>query len=132
MSAAGERINDANRNVTSARMLAESDVTTAISACHDAVRKAITGHMAANGYRPGGREGTHRFVIQYARRRLRSYIDPVDLDAADVLRRARGDAEYGDFAQSKLHSADVINAADLAQRIVTGTARALRDMSAKN
>ena len=130
MSAAGERINDANRNVKSARTrFAESDLTTAISACHDAVRKAITGHMTATGYRPGGREGTHRIVIEYARRKLRSYLEPADLDAADVLRRTRGDAEYGDFAQSKLQSDDVIRAADLAQRIVNGTARALKDMN---
>ena len=49
MGAAGERLNDARRHVRSARILAEDDTTLAIAACHEAIRKAVTAHMAAKG-----------------------------------------------------------------------------------
>jgi len=51
MGAAGERINDARRHIRSARAIAEDDITLAIAACHDAIRKALTAHMTAAGYR---------------------------------------------------------------------------------
>ncbi len=41
MAAAGHRINEAASHVRSARTLAKDDVTVAMSACHDAIRKAI-------------------------------------------------------------------------------------------
>ncbi|WP_423919704.1 hypothetical protein [Candidatus Poriferisodalis sp.] len=67
MGAAGERVNDARRHIRSARMLAEDDTTLALAACRDAVRKAVTAHMAANGLRVRGGEGTHRITLDYAR-----------------------------------------------------------------
>ena len=63
MAAAGDRINDARRHVQSARTIAKDDRTLALAACHDAIRKAITGHMAAAGYRPRAGEGAHRIVL---------------------------------------------------------------------
>ena len=36
-----------------------------MAACHDAIRKALTAHMAAAGYRPRGGEGAHRIVLRY-------------------------------------------------------------------
>jgi hypothetical protein len=125
MGAAGERINDARRHVRSARTLAEDDVTLAVAACHDAIRKTITAHMTAKGYRARGGDGAHRIVIAYARNQLAAMINTTDLDDADELRRDRGIAEYGDFAHSKLRAADVLGAADLAERIVNATAAAL-------
>lgn len=50
MAAAGDRVNDARRHIRSARTLAEEDPTLALAACHDAIRKALTGHT---GDRPG-------------------------------------------------------------------------------
>ena len=41
MGAAGERVGDARRHIQSARALADTDPTLALSACHDAIRKAI-------------------------------------------------------------------------------------------
>ena len=125
MAAAGERINDARRHVRSARTLAEDDVTLALAACHDAIRKAITAHMGANGYRPRGGDGAHRIVLAYARTQLATLITASDIDDADELRRDRGIAEYDDFARAKLKTADVLGAADLAERIVNAVAKAL-------
>lgn len=67
MGAAGERVNDARRHVRSARLLAQDDATLAMAACHDAIRKAVSGHMAANGLRARGGEGAHRVTLDYAR-----------------------------------------------------------------
>ncbi|HET6918460.1 MAG TPA: hypothetical protein VFI46_03235 [Jiangellaceae bacterium] len=51
MAAAGDRINDARRHIRSARTIVGDDHTLALATCHDAIRKAITAHMAALGYR---------------------------------------------------------------------------------
>jgi hypothetical protein len=83
MADAGERTNDARRRVQSARQLATTDPTLAISACHDAVRKSVTGHMAAVGLRPRSGEGAHRIVLDYAREELGDFIGSDDLDEAD-------------------------------------------------
>ena len=42
------------------------DMTLAVSACHDAIRKAITAHLVASGLRPRGGDGAHRIVLRYA------------------------------------------------------------------
>ena len=52
MLAAGERINNSHRHVRPPRLLADDDGTLGISACHDAIRKAITAHMEAAGVQP--------------------------------------------------------------------------------
>lgn len=79
MAAAGDRVNDARRHVRSARRLADDDPTLAMAACHDAIRKAITAHMAAAGLRPRGGEGAHRIVLDYARHQLSDVISTDDL-----------------------------------------------------
>ena len=129
MAAAGERINDARRHLKSARLLAKSDVTLAITACHDAIRKAITAHMTANGYRPRNGNGAHRIVLQYARSQLDAVITAADIDRADALRRDRATAEYGDFAASKLGASDVAEATLAGDRIVNAVASLLAKSS---
>jgi hypothetical protein len=122
MGAAGERVNDAHRHIRSARKLASEDTTLAVAACHDAIRKAITGHMAAAGYRPKGGDGAHRIVLDYARHQRIGVVNGQDLDDADAIRRDRGIAEYGDFASLKIDAAHVVWAADVAERFVTAVA----------
>jgi len=129
MAAAGERINDARRHIRSARTLAEDDITLAIAACHDAIRKAITAHMNAHGYRPRCGDGAYRIVLAYARTQLAMLIAASDIDDADELRRDRGIAEYDQFAHSKLQAVDVLAAADLAERVVNAVAKALATRS---
>ena len=125
MAAAGERVNDARRHVTSARSLADSDAPLALSACHDAIRKAITAHMVASGCRAKSGDGAHRLVLEYAQHELSAVIGTDDLDAADSIRRDRATAEYGDFASRQLDGNRVRWAADVAERVVNAVATAL-------
>ncbi len=125
MGAAGERINDARRHVQSSRQLAPQDPTLAMSACHDAIRKALTAHLTANGLRPRGGEGAHRIVLAYARNQLVGVIDEEDLEAADDIRRDRAVAEYGDFAARHITTEQITHAADVAERIVNAVATQL-------
>ena len=125
MGAAGERVNDARRHVRSARLLAEDDTTLAMAACHDAFRKAVTGHMAASGLRPRGGEGAHRIVLDYARHQLSGVLAEDDLVEADEIRQDRALAEYRDFAARQLDANQVRAAADVAEHIVNGVAKAL-------
>jgi HEPN domain len=117
MPAAGERINDARRHIRSARQLADDDTTLAISACHDAIRKALTAHMAATGLRARSGDGAHRIVLDYARNQLADVLSNEDIIEADELRRDRVLAEYGDFAAQKLTGDQARSAAVLAERI---------------
>jgi hypothetical protein len=125
MAAAGERINDARNHVRSARRLTDDDRTLAMSACHDAIRKSITAHMAFAGFRPRGSEGAHRIVLAYARDQLADVITSEDLDDADDIRRDRGLAEYGDFASRQLTHSHIEASAAVAERIVNAVAAAL-------
>ncbi len=125
MPAAGERLNDARRHIRSARRLADDDRTLAMAACHDAVRKAITAHMAAAGLRPRGGDGAHRLVLDYARHELADVVAEADLADADDIRKDRGLAEYGDFASRQLTPGHIEASADVAERIVNAVASAL-------
>ena len=125
MAAAGDRVNDARRHVRSADALADDDPTLALAACHDAIRKAVTGHMAAAGYRPRAGEGSHRIVLAYARSQLGGIITEDEIGDADAIRRDRGVAEYGDFASSQIDAKRVRWAARVAERIVNAVANDL-------
>lgn len=125
MGAAGERINDARRDVRSARLLADDDTTLAIAACHDAIRKALTGHMTAKGLRVRGAGGAHKRTLDYARSELGGLLSEDDLEEADELRKDRALAEYGDFASRQLTPSHVLAAAEVAERIVAAVANDL-------
>jgi hypothetical protein len=129
MGAAGERINDARRHIRSARVLAGDDATLAIAACHDAIRKSVTAHMAAKGFRPRAGEGAHRIVLQYARHQLSDVVTPQDLVDAEDIRKDRAVAEYGDFASRKLGPEHVLWAADVAELFVNAVASKLSSQS---
>lgn len=129
MAAAGIRVNDARRHINSARSLASEDPTLALAACHDAIRKALTGHMRAAGYRPRPGEGAHRIVLAYARHQLAALISEDDLDAADAIRRDRAIAEYGDFAPGQFDADHIGWASDVAERVASAVARDLAAQS---
>jgi hypothetical protein len=122
MAVAGDRVNDARRHVRSADALADDDPTLALAACHDAIRKAVTAHMAAAGYRPRAGEGAYRIVLAYARYQLGGIVTEDDIGNADAIRRDRGLAEYGDFASSQIDAEHVRWAARVAERIVNAVA----------
>ncbi len=125
MAPAGDRVNDARRHVRSARALADDDSPLAMAACHDAIRKAITAHMLANGLRPRGGEGAHRIVLDYARHQLAGVVSDDDLDEAREIRQDRALAEYGDFPSRKFNGDHVRAAAAVAERMVNGVAESL-------
>ncbi len=104
-------------------------MTLEITACHDAVRKAITAHMTANGYRPRNGNGAHRIVLQYARSQLDAVLTSADIERADALRRDRVAAEHGDFAASKLGASDIADATLVGDRIVNAVANLLAGSS---
>ncbi len=84
----------AQRHAESARKLARSDPLGSIALAYDAVRKAVAGHMAANGLRLANAPGAHRAVVSYAEDRLEDVLSQEQLDAIERLRRARNQAEY--------------------------------------
>lgn len=94
MAAAGDRVNDARRHVRSARTLADDDTPLAMAACHDAIRKAITAHMLANGLRPRGGEGAHRIALDYAMHELGALISDEDLAEANEIRHCSHAARH--------------------------------------
>jgi hypothetical protein len=125
VAAAGDRVNDARRHVRSARALADDDTSLAMAACHDAIRKAVSAHMLANGLRPRGGEGAHRIVLEYARHELSAVITADDLVEANEIRQDRALAEYGEFPSRRIDGDHVRAAADVAERIVNAIATAL-------
>lgn len=93
MNVAGNRMNDAIGTARAAAQIVETSHTAAVSLSHDATRKAITAHMAAQGLRPKKGEGAHRVVTDYAANGLSHLLSAADIEAIDELRRARGRAE---------------------------------------
>ena len=125
MAEAGTRINSARRHIQSARLIAETDTNLAIAACHDAIRKAVAGHMAANGLRVRRGEGAHSITLKYAEHQLADVISEEDLVDASNIRKDRNIAEYGDFPSIEFDAAHIRVAADVAERIVNAVANAL-------
>lgn len=125
MSAAGEMINRAREHLRSAQVIAASDPTLAITACHDAARQAVTAHMRAAGYRPANEAGAHRFVVEYAHVVLNNVISHDDISKLDELRRDRHTAEYGDFASQTISADRARDAHTLATGVVNAVATSL-------
>jgi len=81
-SVVAEWINEASRHLRSATLLANDDPRLAYAACHDAIRKALTGVLAHRGLRPKGGEGAHARIIEWGTVALAADVD------ADTLRRS--------------------------------------------
>ena len=125
MAAAGEMVNRARAHLRSAVLIAESDPTLALSACHDAARQAIAAHMRASGYRATNESGAHRLVVEYAAVVLGGVISADDAVALDELRRDRNIAEYGDFASRAINAERAREAHELAARVLNAVAATL-------
>lgn len=93
-----------------------------MSACHDAIRKAVTAHMAAAGLRARSGEGAHRIVLDYARHQLATVLNVQLLADAELIRRDRAVAEYGDFASKKYPADHIRWAASVAEQVVNAVA----------
>lgn len=129
MAAAGEMINRARAHVRSADMIAGTDPTLAVSACHDAARQAISAHLRAAGYRVANEAGAHRLIVEYAEIVLAGVVSERDVLALDDLRRDRHTAEYGDFASRSITADTANEAVSLATRVVDAVATALANQA---
>jgi hypothetical protein len=87
-------LREAAQHVVSARALADQDPQGAYTLVYDALRKAIVGHMAAEGIRPTSAQGAHAAVMLYAEAELVGVVDPGVLADLDRMRRTRNRAEY--------------------------------------
>ena len=108
--AVAEWINEASRHLRSATILASDDPRLAYAACHDAVRKALTGLLAQRGLRVKGSEGAHARIIEWAVVALAADVDGDTLDALDLIRRQRHVAEYGELASQVIGTPEVVEA----------------------
>lgn len=94
--AAAALLDEAARHLTSAGAIASTDPNGAYSLLYDAVRKAVTAHMLARGYRvASGRLGGHEAVVRYAEASLSEGPYSEHVAQLDRMRRARNRSEYG-------------------------------------
>ncbi len=122
----GDWVNEASRHLRSAALLAEVDPRLAYSACHDAIRKVLTGLLAERGLRPKGGEGGHARVVEWGTVALGDDVERDVLDAIDLIRRQRHVAEYGELASQIIGSAEVTEAIRVANEVLAGAKRALK------
>src|SRR2546423_393832 len=92
--AAFVEISQARRHIASAEKIVDDDPDLAFSALYDAMRKAISAHMRASGYRVTRGEGAHAKTGEYAAAALDHLDINMDLDEFDTLRRLRNQSEY--------------------------------------
>lgn len=93
--AAWTRIDEAKRHLESSAALAASDPSLAYVALYDAARKALVGHMQANGFRATNRTGAHQAVGLYGEATIATGNAKPHVDAFDRMRLLRNRSEYG-------------------------------------
>lgn len=123
-------VNDARRHVASAKRLAVDDPRLAYAACHDAIRKALTGLLAQRGFRPVGGGGAHLRVQEWGMVALGGVVDGETLAAMDLIRRQRHQAECAELASQMIGPSEVAEATRVATAIVDGV-KALLQRSKK-
>lgn len=84
----------ARRHIASAETIMASDSTLAFTALYDAIRKAISAHMRARGYRVTRGPGAHAKTGEYAQAALDHLGIGGHLDEFDTLRDLRNQSEY--------------------------------------
>jgi hypothetical protein len=84
----------ARRHIASAEKIMAEDPTLAFAALYDAMRKAITAHMRASGYRVTRGPGAHAKTGEYAVAALDHLSIGSHLDEFDALRDLRNQSEY--------------------------------------
>ncbi len=94
--AARDKLEEAERHLDSASLIAEADPAGAYSLLYDAARKAIDAHMLASGYRVSkSRLGAHEATARYASAALGSGPHGPAVRRFDRMRRNRNRSEYG-------------------------------------
>jgi hypothetical protein len=84
----------ARRHITTAASVARSDPTGAFAVGYDAIRKAITAHMRASGYRTRKGPGHHARIGRYAVAAIDAPEVTGHLQGYDDLRLLRNQSQY--------------------------------------
>ena len=110
-------IDVARRHIVSAETIMASDSTLAFTALYDAIRKAISAHMRARGYRIGRGPGAHAKTGEYAQAALDHLGIGAHLDEFDALRDLRNQSEYealslgiGEVRETLAHASAIVEA----------------------
>jgi hypothetical protein len=106
-------IDECERHLSSATVIAASDPSGAFQLSYDAARKAIGAHMRAAGLRVADRPGAHATTGRYGQLAIAGAAD--ELRAFDRMRRRRNRTEYG---VAPAQSRDVADALANARAIV--------------
>jgi HEPN domain len=91
---AAEELAAARKHLKSAELISDQDPSGAFAMGYDAMRKAISAHMRANGYRVTMGPGHHYRTGRYALAALDSLGVEEHVEAFDDLRRLRNQSEY--------------------------------------
>ncbi len=91
---ARQELDGAKRHLESAASIADADPTAAFAVSYDAMRKAISAHMRASGYRVKKGPGHHQRTGRYALAALDDLHVEDHIEAFDSLRQLRNQSEY--------------------------------------
>ena len=107
----------ARRHIASAETIMNADSTLAFTALYDAIRRAISAHMRARGYRVGRGPGAHQKTGEYAQAALDHIDISAHLDEFDALRDLRNQSEYealsveiGEVREALEHASVIVEA----------------------
>jgi hypothetical protein len=114
---AAEELAVARSHLTSAELISDQDPSGAFALGYDAMRKAISAHMRARGYRVTKGPGHHFRTGRYALAALDGLGAQEHVEAFDDLRRLRNQSEYDalsvesdEVAESLAHAHALVDA----------------------
>jgi len=120
-------MNQARLDLSSARILIDTNPVGAFMLTYDAARKALTAILANEGLRPIGSEGGHAVLLDVALAQLDPPLGD-DLREFDWMRRLRNDSAYPSPERNVASAADVADALPAAERILEISARMVEQM----
>lgn len=119
---ARQELDTARRHAQTAQAIADADPTAAFAVGYDAMRKAISAHMRAGGYRVARRQGHHHWTGRYASAAIGGAGVRAHIEAFDDLRQLRNQSEYEALL---VEPRDVAELLDHANGLITAIARDL-------
>ncbi|MHB1473433.1 MAG: HEPN domain-containing protein [Dermatophilaceae bacterium] len=117
----------ARLDLSSARILHDTNPVGAFMLTYDAARKALTAILANQGLRPMGSEGGHAVLLDV----VLAQLDPPlgdDLREFDWMRRLRNDSAYPSPDRKVASATDVEDALPAAERIIEIAATVIEQM----
>lgn len=117
---AAQWLDEAERHLEAARLIAELDPAGSYVLAYDAARKSVTAALLMDGHRVLSRPGAHRAALAQYAESLASQTGDQALTRLDRLRRNRNRSEYESRTFGK---AEVAEAIDTAQTIRAACAK---------